>query len=511
MDFNHAYRRQKIYTFRNQQHKKSEPEVTRVDSAITAPYNSFTGVTLQKGAALSTEMENYRRRVIALLNFFDSMAPHWWDQLHRFNGRWVKRPSRSAELIVKLQARLKARLTRLTPRMVIPAAAAVVTIEESDIVSVLPQNLLHSTNQCASRRPKLGKFENVQETLKLAYSIARRLGEVERLKQQLILYAVEWINADGRDFSLRAQRLALLTKNIKYCLIERFKGVQALITHYYRRRSSNTSDDGGGILPVGIEADPKSRLMHAFREVTAASISTTSMEILRVMANADLTLATDPAFTTDFIDYYSPNILPMSAYTLISVTTDVSGQEGNEQLEEVKGNALENLVDDIEHEVTIKSPEQASPDALPDQYAPSIQSSLMSKSPEIQRCNSLGKSEISNDFREDIGFNEAGEEDEEVVTLPDINSHRLRCSDSDSKRRRETAQFITKLLALKGSKPFAESDVKWLGKQSSPPSQKHTSSSTALPSTLLFRPSSFEDNQGNVATQANFTLSDETI
>ncbi|KAL5111507.1 hypothetical protein TcWFU_002055 [Taenia crassiceps] len=507
MDFEHTYRRQKIYTLRNQQRKENEPEVTRVDSAITAPYNSFTGVTLQKGAALSTEMENYRRRVIALLNFFDSMAPHWWDQLHRFNGRWVKRPSRSAELIVKLQTRLKVRLTRLTPRMVIPAAAAVVTIEESDIVSVLPQNLLHLTNQRTTQRPKMGKFENVQETLKLAYSIARRLGEVERLKQQLILYVVEWINADGRDFPLRAQRLALLTKNIKYCLIERFKGVQALITHYYRRRSSNNSEDNRDI---EIEADSKSRLMYAFRQVTAASISTTSMEILRIMANADLTLATDPSFTTDFIDHYSPNILPMSAYTLTSVTTDVSGREGNEQLDETKGNTFENFDGYIEHEVPIKSPEQGSLDALPDQRIPSVQSSLMSKAPEIQLRSSLGKSELSNDYKKNIAFSEAGEEDEEFVTLPDINSHRLRRSDSDSRRRRETAKFITNLLALRGSKSFTESDIKLLRKKSSPQSQKHTSSSTALPSTLLFRPSSFEDNQGNVATQANFTLSDET-
>ncbi|EUB62117.1 hypothetical protein EGR_03138 [Echinococcus granulosus] len=509
MDFDHAYRRYKIYALRNQQRKENEQEVTRVDSAITAPYNSFTGVTLQKGAALSTEMENYRRRVIALLNFFDSIAPRWWDQLHRFNGRLVKRPSRSAELIVKLQARLKARLTRLTPRMVIPAAAAVVTIEESDIVSVLPQNLLHLRGQPANRRSKLGKFENVQETLRLAYSIARRLGEVERLKQQLILYAVEWINADGRDFSLRAQRLALLTKNIKYCLIERFKGVQALITHYYRRRSSNNLDDGGSAPPMGVEVDSKSRLMHAFCEVTAACISTTSMEILRVMANADLTLATDPAFTTDFIDYYSPNILPMSTYTLASVTTDVNKQEGIVPLERAKRSMTENSTDDIRHEESVLSREQINPTTLTDQHINSKQSSMLSRTPGVQPHNRLKKSGTPNSFNPSISFGEAEEEDEELITLPDINSYKLRRSDSESRRKRETAQFITKLLALQGSKSSVENDVKSLGSQNPLPSLKHTSSSTALPSTLLFRPSSLEDNQGNFVTRANSTLSDE--
>ncbi|VDM21004.1 unnamed protein product [Hydatigera taeniaeformis] len=502
MDFDHAYRRHKLYNLRNQQRKGNEPEVAHVDSAITAPYNSFTGVTLQKGAALSSEMENYRRRVIALLNFFDSIAPHWWDQLHLFNGKWVKRPSRSADLIVRLQTRLKARLTRLTPRMVIPAAAAVITIEESDIVPVLPQNLLHSTKPHANRRLKLGKFENEQETLKLAYSIARRLGEVERMKQQLILYAVEWINADGRDFPRRAQRLALLTKNIKCCLIERFKGVQALITHYYRRRSSNNSDDGLNAYYFGIEADPKSRLMHAFSEVTAASLSTTSMEILRVMANADLTLATDPTFTTDFIDYYSPNILPMSAYTLTSVTTDVTTQEENAQLGEAERSTTDNFADEEDHGEPTKSRYQTNPEALLDQRIPSIQPSLMGKVPEIQRHDSLGKAELSAD--------KSREEEEEAFTLPDINSHRLRRLDSGSRRRRETAQLVTNLLTLQGSKSSEENEDRSTGNVNSHPTLKHISSSTALPSTLLFRPSSFEDNQGNIATQANITLSDET-
>ena len=345
MDFDHSYLRYRVHALRNRRNgPQTDKAIAHVDSAVTAPYNSFTGVILQKGAALSAEIENYRRRVITFLNFLDSIAPHWWDKLHKFNDCLVKRPSRSAELVVKLQSQLKSRLTRLTPRMVIPAAAAVVTIEERDIIPVLPQNLLHSTNQRMNRRSNMAKSENIQEMLKLAYSIARRLGEVERSKQQLILYAVEWIYSDGRDFALRAQRLALLTKNIKHCLIEKFKGVQALITHYYRRRSTNNPEDGE-TAPTSTEmlTDSKYRLMNAFCEVTAASISKTNIDILQVMSNADLTLATDPAFSNDFIDNYVPSVFPNGPYSLSSLTTDQVSQDGYLPFDTVKGSTAETL------------------------------------------------------------------------------------------------------------------------------------------------------------------------
>lgn len=488
MDFDPANRRHKINAFRNRSRRRKE-QVIRVDSAITAPYDSFTGANLQTGAALSSEIESYRRRVIALLNFFDSIAPHWWDQLHWFNGQLVKRPSKSAELAVKLQARLKARLERLTPRMVIPAAAAVVNIEEQETISVLPQSLLHAAN----RRSKANRLGNVQESLKMAYSIARRLGEVERSKQQLIVYAAEWINSDGRDFPLRAQRLALLAKNIKHCLVEKFKGVQALITHYYRRRSLSNPVEAENGIPAEIFTDPKSRLMYAFTEVTAASLSSTNEEILRMISNADLTLATDPAFANDFINNYAPNAFPLASFSLNSATIDGSQEEYTlvgitigSNVDSSMGKTVHNgLIKTDKLEFSgVSSQHQTIPGLSSVNRRPfGLESRVNLEQPNIMRRNEVNGNLVESD--------NAGNE------LSEISSYKQRNSESEVRQNRKRAHIFTRLLS-------ANESMSSLGSYDNIPINSWSSSTLENGSshTLLFQlTSSFDDDQKVALTQ----------
>nr|CUU98564.1 hypothetical transcript [Hymenolepis microstoma] len=334
MDFDPAYKRHKLHAFRAQNERENEEQIKHQESAITTPYKSLPGLTLHIGGVLSNEIENYRRCVIAFLTFLDSIAPSWWDKLYLFNEKLVKRPSKSADMIVELKTRLKAKLERLTPRMVIPAAAAIIAIEEQETISVLPSKFL----QCYNRRNILFKIGNVQETLKLAYSIARRLGEVERLKQQLILYTEQWINSDGRDFELRSQRLALLANNIRGSLVERFKGVRAVITHYYRRRSPNSQVKVENKLPVGIKPDSKTRLANAFNEVTAESFSKTNDEIFRMLAEVDQTQTTDPAFISNYIYNYVSKILPTVKFSFNSVESNEEGTSFGDYLKPLEAN-----------------------------------------------------------------------------------------------------------------------------------------------------------------------------
>ncbi|VDO04179.1 unnamed protein product [Rodentolepis nana] len=334
MDFDPAYRRHKLHAFRAQKQRENEDQIKHQESTITTPYKSFPGLTLHIGGALSNEIENYRRCVIAFLTFLDFIAPSWWDKLHLFNEKQVKRPSKSADMIVELKTRLKAKLERLTPRMVIPAAAAIIAIEEQETISVLPSNFLQFRN----RRNALFKVSNVQETLKLAYSIARRLGEVERLKQQLILYTEQWINSDGRDFDLRAQRLSLLANNIRGSLVERFKGVQAVITHYYRRRSPNSQVKVENKLPVGIKPDSKTRLANAFNEVTAESFSKTNDEIFRILAEVEQTQTIDPAFINNYTHNYVAKLLPAAKFSFDSVESNEEGTSFGDYFKPMEGN-----------------------------------------------------------------------------------------------------------------------------------------------------------------------------
>lgn len=262
-----------------------DTDTTHVESAPTAPYTAYTGATLLKGKALAAEIENYRRRAEALLHFFDLVAPQWWDKLYPFKDEMVQRPSRSADRLRLAENRLNVRLARLTPRMIMPAAAAVASIEERDLVTVLPRNLVQGHNlRGGGGIPTTEKMENIREQLNLAFSISRRLGEIERLKQQIILHAMDWIYADGNDLNVRSQRFETLAKYIQPCLIEHHEGVQALITHYFRRRSNPFSDIEGRHRPMpGSTEDPKLQLKYAFNAITAANISTTNRAILNML------------------------------------------------------------------------------------------------------------------------------------------------------------------------------------------------------------------------------------
>ncbi|KAL7062182.1 hypothetical protein AAHC03_01858 [Spirometra sp. Aus1] len=258
------------------------------ESVASIPHTGFAGVTLYKGKALATEIETYRRRIQALLQFFDLIAPHWWDRLHPFKSQFVRRPSRSANLLRNAQERLSMRLARLTPRSVMPAAAAVVSIEERDSVAVLPKSLYRTSTSKERTGNKLDNFENANELMALALSIARRLGEIERSKQQAILYALDWINFDGRDLRIRARRTAMLAKHVKACLIEGFQGVQAVITHYFRRRVLASADGENTHLPAVDEyTDPKLQLKYAFQGITANHLNSTCQVIMDMLMQVD--------------------------------------------------------------------------------------------------------------------------------------------------------------------------------------------------------------------------------
>uniref|UniRef100_A0A0X3NZZ9 DUF5738 domain-containing protein n=1 Tax=Schistocephalus solidus TaxID=70667 RepID=A0A0X3NZZ9_SCHSO len=288
MDFEHVFRKYRSVDYRRQRDNEPETETPYAESVASTPHTGFAGVTLYKGKALATEIETYRRRIQALLQFFDLIAPHWWDRLHPFKNQFVRRPSRSANLLRNAQERLSMRLARLTPRSVMPAAAAVVSIEERDSVAVLPKSLYRTSTSKERTGYKLDNFENGNELMMLALSIARRLGEIERSKQQAILYALDWINFDGRDLRVRARRTAMLAKHVKACLIESFQGVQAVITHYFRRRVLTSADGESTRLPAIEEyTDAKLQLKYAFQGITANRLNSTCQVIMDMLMQVD--------------------------------------------------------------------------------------------------------------------------------------------------------------------------------------------------------------------------------
>ncbi|VEL07959.1 unnamed protein product [Protopolystoma xenopodis] len=219
-----------------------------------------------KHTGLTAELDAYRRRIQSLLEFLDCIAQHWWNKSFDFDGRLVVRPSRSADLVRKTQARLVYMLPRLSMRSILPLAKAVTTLECRDAVKLLPSgvftspqdnditSLLSSENaaffmlpvedlneagKSSSRPLRLGgnKGDSPKELLRKACLLTRRLSDVEGVKQRLILATIRWIICDGRDLNLRSRRLAMLAKYAEVSFVEQFASIQALLTHYYRPRS----------------------------------------------------------------------------------------------------------------------------------------------------------------------------------------------------------------------------------------------------------------------------------
>ncbi|KAF6773991.1 hypothetical protein AHF37_05902 [Paragonimus kellicotti] len=229
------------------------------------------GSNTQCGSALATEIDAYRRRIQTLLHFFDCIAQHWWDHLYPYKRNLIKRPSKSADEVRSYQSRLLARLNKFTMRTVVPAAAAIATMEAHASVKVLPKNLFSSMSVDLTHSDIPLVVENSDALLHKACNLARRLGDIEKLKQRLILSALTWITSDGRDFTLRAQRIALFARHAEPCLIEHFAGVRALLTHYYRPRVlvQKQSDRPGSSKLVSSRVEP----------ITATRLTTTNEQI----------------------------------------------------------------------------------------------------------------------------------------------------------------------------------------------------------------------------------------
>ncbi|VDD83718.1 unnamed protein product [Mesocestoides corti] len=277
-DFFSNYQRQR-YLFQR------DFDYDRNGALIEASHTTFTGTNGIKGRTLAAEIERYRRAVESLIRFLVEVAPDWWDKRHPFKGDLVLRPSKSADQLRAIQSRLNARLGRLTSRVILPAAAAVVSIEEQDKVTVMPPKFFqpHSVGKLTAVASDVAsKLINTEEQLTLALSISRRLGEIERLKQELILYALDWIDADGNDQNLRLQRYDALAEHVEACLIEKHEGVRALIKHYFRRRSESNAVGSVNNNHYASE-DPKIQLKYAFNAVTADTISSTSRVILNML------------------------------------------------------------------------------------------------------------------------------------------------------------------------------------------------------------------------------------
>ncbi|KAF8569511.1 hypothetical protein P879_08127 [Paragonimus westermani] len=240
-----------------------------------SPSPNTLGSNMQCGNALVTEIDTYRRRIQTLLHFFDCIAQHWWDHLYPYKRNLIKRPSRSADEVRFYQSRLLADLKNFTMRSVVPAAAAIATMEAYASVKVLPQNLLHSMNADLTYSDVPVVVDNSDALLHKACNLARRLGDIEKLKQRLILSALTWITSDGRDFILRAQRIALLARHAEPCLIEHFDGVRALLTHYYRPRVlvQKQSDRPGSPKLVSSRVEP----------ITASRLTTTNEKIAQAI------------------------------------------------------------------------------------------------------------------------------------------------------------------------------------------------------------------------------------
>ncbi|TPP58425.1 hypothetical protein FGIG_12096 [Fasciola gigantica] len=248
-----------------------------------APTPALLGSNNQCGSALATEIDSYRRRIQTLLHFFDCIAQHWWDHLYPYKRDLIKRPSRSADEIRSYRTRLVARLNKFTMRTVAPAAAAIAMMEAHASVKVLPPNLLSpiSTDLITMDVPMTG--DNGAALLNKACALARRIGDIEKLKQRLIMAALTWITSDGRDFTLRTQRIALLARHAEPCLIEHYSGVRALLTHYYRPRVLTQRTTGShGTAYGSAKTNPALRA----EPITAARLTTTNEQITSAIRQA---------------------------------------------------------------------------------------------------------------------------------------------------------------------------------------------------------------------------------
>ncbi|CAH8546064.1 unnamed protein product [Dicrocoelium dendriticum] len=236
-----------------------------------APSPNVLSSSTQRGTALATEIDAYRRRIQTLLHFLDCIAQHWWDHLYPYKRSFIKRPSKSADEVRSYRTRLLARLSKCTTRTVAPAAAAIATMEAHASIKLLPPNLLSPIAPDVTHTDVSSVLDNSDVLLQKAFSLARRLGDIEKLKQRLILSVLTWITSDGRDFNLRAQRVALLARHVEPCLIEHFAGVRALLTHYYRPRVlvQKHVDKQGSTVPVSSRVEP----------ITAARLTTTNEQI----------------------------------------------------------------------------------------------------------------------------------------------------------------------------------------------------------------------------------------
>ncbi|KAA0193425.1 hypothetical protein FBUS_10719 [Fasciolopsis buskii] len=245
-----------------------------------APTSTLLGSNNQCGGALATEIDTYRRRIQTLLHFFDCIAQHWWDHLYPYKCDLIKRPSRSADEIRSYRTRLVAKLNKFTMRTVAPAAAAIAMMEAHASVKVLPPNLLSpiSTDVITMDAPMTG--DNGAALLNKACTLARRMGDIEKVKQRLLMSTLTWITSDGRDFALRTQRIALLARHAEPCLIEHFSGVRALITHYYRPRILTQRSTGSH----GTNC-PSAKIHSALltEPITATRLTTTNEQIASVI------------------------------------------------------------------------------------------------------------------------------------------------------------------------------------------------------------------------------------
>ncbi|CAL8101344.1 unnamed protein product [Calicophoron daubneyi] len=243
-----------------------------------APTPTILGSTNQCGSALATEIDTYRRRIQTLLHFFDCISQHWWDHLYPYKRDFIRRPSRSADEVRSYRNRLLARLSKFTMRSVMPAAAAIAMMEAHATVKVIPPNLLAPLSSEFTSTDISPAIDNGPVLLQKACNLARRIGDIEKLKQRLLLAALTWITSDGRDFNLRSQRIALLARHSEPCLIENFAGVRALLTHYYRPRVMVNESAG--------THSPSKPTTTRVEPITAAKLTSTNEQITEAIEKA---------------------------------------------------------------------------------------------------------------------------------------------------------------------------------------------------------------------------------
>ncbi|EUB57458.1 hypothetical protein ECG_07534 [Echinococcus granulosus] len=268
------------------------------DDAITSPPAATTafvgGSRLTRGRTLASEIDWYKHRVEALVHFLDRMAPQWWDHMYPFgeSGKLVRRPSRTADNLRATHNRLVARLTRLTPRVIVSSTNAVMSIEEAEVVPILPPSLMRGRS---ATRAVEAHVIGMEKQLAIVFTFVRRLSEIERLKQQMILYTMDWIKADSNDQQMRAQRRGRLVQHVQPCLIENHEGVAALIRHYFRRRSYPKNDEKIKQI-LDSSDDAKMQLKYAFSGITADSICSTNRLIMELIKTSHLEGISGEAF-----------------------------------------------------------------------------------------------------------------------------------------------------------------------------------------------------------------------